>query len=354
MRKRIEVGVLGATGMVGQQFINQLAGHPWFELTWLAASERSEGKRYADAAPWRLETPVPEGIADRTVEPATPGVGPRLVFSALDANVAGELEGAFAEAGHLVVSNARNHRMDPIVPLLVPEVNAEHLALLKAQARLRGGQGSIVTNPNCSTVVLTMALAPLRPFGLRSCLVSTMQAVSGAGYPGVASLDILGNVIPFIPGEEEKIEAETRKILGALAGETVEMHPVKVSAHTSRVPVVDGHTETVAVALDQKPSAADLRAAFESFAGAPQRLGLPSAPERPILFFDEPSRPQPRFDAGRGRGMTVSVGRLRPCPVLDWKFVTLGHNTVRGAAGAAVLNAELMQAEGLLDQGGRA
>jgi aspartate-semialdehyde dehydrogenase len=351
MRKRIEVGVLGATGMVGQQFINQLAGHPWFELAWLAASERSEGKRYADAAPWRLETPIPEGIADRTVESATPGVGPRLVFSALDANVAGELERAFADAGHLVVSNARNHRMDPTVPLLVPEVNADHLALLKAQAKLRGGKGAIVTNPNCSTVVLTMALAPLRPFGLRSCLVSTMQAVSGAGYPGVPSLDILGNVIPFISGEEEKIETETRKILGTLAGDAVEMHPVKVSAHTNRVPVVDGHTETVSVALEKKPSFAELRAAFEGFAGAPQRLGLPAAPERPVLYLDQPNRPQPRFDAGRGRGMTVSVGRLRPCSVLDWKFVALGHNTVRGAAGAAVLNAELMQAEGLLDQG---
>ena len=349
MRKRVEVGVLGATGMVGQQFINQLAGHPWFELSWLAARERSEGKRYADAAPWRLETPVPDGIADRSVEPATPGRGPRLVFSALDAGVAGDLERAFADAGHVVVSNARNHRMDPTVPLLVPEVNADHLALLRAQAKARGGKGAIVTNPNCSTVVLTMALAPLRPFGLRSCLVSTMQAVSGAGYPGVASLDILGNVIPFISGEEEKIESETRKILGSLAGEGVEMHPVRVSAHTSRVPVVDGHTETIAVALEKKPAAADLRAAFEGFTGAPQRLALPSAPERPVLYLDAPNRPQPRFDAGRGRGMTVSVGRLRPCPVLDWKFVALGHNTVRGAAGAAVLNAELMQAEGFLD-----
>jgi aspartate-semialdehyde dehydrogenase len=349
MRIRIEVGVLGATGMVGQQFINQLASHPWFDLRWLAASERSSGRRYADAAPWRLDTPVPEGIADRPVEAATPGVGPRLVFSALDAGVAGELEQAFADAGHLVVSNARNHRMDPAVPLLVPEVNADHLALLRAQAKRRGGRGAIVTNPNCSTVVLTMALAPLRPFGLRSCLVSTMQAVSGAGYPGVASLDILGNVIPFIAGEEEKIEAETRKILGSVAGDAVEMHPVAVSAHTNRVPVVDGHTETVAVALEKKTSAAELRAAFEGFTGAPQRLRLPTAPERPVLYMDEPNRPQPRFDAGRGRGMTVSVGRLRPCPVLGWKFVALGHNTVRGAAGAAVLNAELMQAEGLLD-----
>ena len=230
MRKRIEVGVLGATGMVGQQFINQLAGHAWFELTWLAASERSEGRRYADAAAWRLETLVPEGITDRTVEPATPGVGPRLVFSALDAGVAGELERAFADAGHVVVSNARNHRMDPTVPLLVPEVNADHLALLRAQAKLRGGKGAIVTNPNCSTVVLTMALAPLRAFGLRSCLVTTMQAVSGAGYPGVPSLDILGNVISYIDGGEENMEAETRKILGRFDGEKVNLAGFRVSA----------------------------------------------------------------------------------------------------------------------------
>jgi aspartate-semialdehyde dehydrogenase len=348
MGKRIEVGVLGATGMVGQQFINQLAGHPWFELTWLAASERSEGKRYSDAASWRLETLIPDGVAERTVEACAPGKGPRLVFSALDASVAGELEQAFADAGHVVLSNARNHRMNPVVPLLVPEVNADHLGLLRVQARQRGGKGAIVTNPNCSTIVLSMALAPLRAFGLRACLVSTMQAVSGAGYPGVPSLDILANVIPFISGEEEKIETETRKILGTLAGAEVEPHPVRVSAHTNRVPVVDGHTETVSVALEQKPSLEALRAAIDGFAGEPQRLGLPSAPERPLLYLDQPNRPQPRFDAGRGRGMTVSVGRLRPCGVLDWKFVALGHNTVRGAAGASVLNAELMQAQGLL------
>lgn len=351
MDKRIEVGVLGATGMVGQQFIHQLAGHPWFSLRWLAASERSEGKRYSQAAPWRLETPVPDGIAEQTVESCTPGAGPRLVFSALDANVAGDIERAFADAGHVVVSNARNHRMDPTVPLLVPEVNAEHLALLRTQAKLRSGKGAIVTNPNCSTVVLTMALAPLRAFGLRSCVVSTMQAVSGAGYPGVPSLDILGNVIPFISGEEEKIESETRKILGRFAGESagVELHPVAVSAHTNRVPVIDGHTETVSVKLDAQPSAQEIRAAFDGFSGAPQRLGLPTAPVPPVLYLDQPNRPQPRFDAGRGRGMTVTVGRLRPCAVLDWKFVALGHNTVRGAAGAAVLNGELMAAEGWLD-----
>jgi aspartate-semialdehyde dehydrogenase len=346
MKERIEVGVLGATGMVGQQFIQQLASHPWFRLVWLAASERSEGRRYAEAVPWRLEPPMPEDLADRRVEAATPGVGPRLVFSALDASVAGEIEEAFADAGHVVVSNARNHRMDPKVPLLVPEVNADHLALLRVQER--GGRGAIVTNPNCSTVVLTMALAPLRAFGLRSCLVTTMQAVSGAGYPGVASLDILGNVIPFIGGEEEKIESETRKILGTIAREAVEPHPVKVSAHTNRVPVIDGHTETVSVALDDRPSLADVRAAFEGFTGAPQRLKLPSAPPRPLLYLEQPNRPQPRFDAGRSGGMAVSVGRLRPCAVLDFKFVTLGHNTVRGAAGAAVLNAELMAAEGWL------
>ena len=349
MDKRIEVGVLGATGMVGQQFINQLAGHPWFSLTWLAASERSEGRKYSDAAPWRLETPIPAGIAERSVESCTPGRGPKLVFSALDASVAGEIEQAFADAGHFVVSNSKNHRMDPTVPLLVPEVNADHLRLLPVQEKARGHKGAIVTNPNCSTVVLTMALAPLKPFDIRSVLVTTMQAVSGAGYPGVPSLDILGNVIPFIGGEEEKIEIETRKILGSFADGAVELHPAKISAHTNRVPVVDGHTETVSVALEQKPSFAELRAAFEGFVGAPQRLGLPSAPERPLVYLDQPNRPQPRFDAGRGRGMTVSVGRLRPCPVLDWKFVALGHNTVRGAAGAAVLNAELMQAEGLLE-----
>ena len=348
MDKRIEVGVLGATGMVGQQFIQQLVGHPWFELCWLAASERSEGKRYADATPWRLETPIPDAIAERTVVSCTPGVGPRLVFSALDASVAGELEQAFADAGHFVLSNARNHRMDPLVPLLVPEVNADHLGLLRAQAK-RSGKGAIVTNPNCSTIVLSMALAPLRDFGLRACLVSTMQAVSGAGYPGVPSLDVLGNVIPFISGEEEKLETETRKILGTFAADAVEPHPLRVSAHTNRVPVVDGHTETVSVALDEKPGLAALRAAIDGFAGKPQQLRLPSAPERPLLYLEQPNRPQPRFDAWRGRGMTVSVGRLRPCAVLDWKFVALGHNTVRGAAGASVLNAELMQAKGLLD-----
>jgi len=349
MAGRIEVGILGATGMVGQQFISQLRNHPWFTLTWLAASERSEGRKYVEAAPWRLEASPPDGLGSRLVQAAVPGRGPRLVFSALDAGVAGEIEEAFAAAGHLVVSNARNHRLDATVPLLVPEVNADHLALAASQRAAKGWGGAIVTNPNCSTVVLSMALAPLRPFGLRSCIVTTMQAVSGAGYPGVPSFDILGNAIPFISGEEEKIEIETRKILGTLAGGRVEMHAVAVSAHTNRVPVLDGHTETVSVALGQPIEAADLRAAFEAFRGAPQELGLPSAPPHPIVYLDQPNRPQPRFDAMRDGGMTVSVGRLRPCPVLGWKFVTLGHNTIRGAAGAAVLNAELIVSRGWMD-----
>ncbi len=346
MRKRIEVGVLGATGMVGQQFINQLAGHPWFELTWLAASERSEGRRYADAASWRLETPIPEGIADRTVEPATPGVGPRLVFSALDAGVAGDLERAFADAGHLVVSNARNHRMDPAVPLLVPEVNADHLALLGAQARLRGGRGAIVTNPNCSTVVLTMALAPLRRFGLRSCLVSTMQAVSGAGYPGVSSLDILGNVIPFIPMEEEKMESETCKILGQLGPQGFAPAAFTVSAQCHRVAVEDGHLLAVSADLEGGPSPDAVREALRSFRSPIDGLDLPSLPHPAIVVRDEADRPQPRLDRMAGGGMTLSVGRVRHCPILGIKLNALVHNTIRGAAGAAILNAELLVAQG--------
>jgi aspartate-semialdehyde dehydrogenase len=249
----------------------------------------------------------------------------------------------------VVVSNARNHRLDAVVPLLVPEVNADHLELLRGQPSARGWKGLIVTNPNCSTVVLTMALAPLRRFDLRTCLVTTLQAVSGAGYPGVPSYDILGNVIPFISGEEEKIEIETRKILGAATPDAIEFHPVTVSASTTRVPVIDGHTESVSVAFGTTPSADDLRHAFEGFRGLPQELGLPSAPVPPLVYLDAPNRPQPRFDVDRGRGMTVTVGRLRPCRVLGWKFFALGHNTVRGAAGAAILNAELMSAQGWID-----
>lgn len=348
MTGRIDVGVLGATGMVGQQFVAQLAAHPWFRLSWLGASERSAGQRYADAAPWRLPTPPPADIAALTVQAARPGNAPELVFSAMDASVAGEIEQAFARAGHLVVSNSRNHRMDEDVPLLVPEVNGDHLELVEAQRARRGWSGAIVTNPNCSTVILAMVLAPLRAFGLRAVTVTTLQALSGAGYPGVASLDAVGNVVPFIDGEEAKIETETKKILGALRDGRVEPHAVVVSAQTTRVPVVNGHTESVAVSLESSPDVEEIRDALSRFSGPPQRHGLPSAPLRPIVYLSEPNRPQPRLDVDRDGGMTVCVGRLRPCPVLGYKFFALGHNTVRGAAGAAVLNAELMVALGVL------
>jgi aspartate-semialdehyde dehydrogenase len=348
MAGRIDVGVLGATGMVGQQFVAQLAAHPWFRLTWLGASERSAGQRYADAAPWRLPTPPSAEVADLIVQGAAPGNAPELVFSAMDASVAGEIEQAFAKAGHLVVSNSRNHRMDEDVPLLVPEVNGDHLSIIEAQRARRGWSGAIITNPNCSTVFLAMVLAPLRAFGLRAVSVTTLQALSGAGYPGVASLDATANVIPFIAGEEPKIEQETRKILGELRNGRVEPHPVLVSAQTTRVPVVNGHTEAISFSLEASPSIDEVREALTRFSGPPQRHGLPSAPLQPIVYLSEDNRPQPRLDVDRDGGMTVSVGRLRPCPVLGYKCVALGHNTVRGAAGAAVLNAELMVAEGVL------
>ena len=342
----IEVGVLGATGVVGQQFVSRLARHPWFRCTWLAASERSEGKTYKSVAPWRLATPIPGGSAERIVEACVPGRGPKVVFSGLDASVAGEIEAAFAAAGHIVVTNARNFRMDPLVPLLIPEVNPDHLTLLGEQRQQKKWPGAIVTNPNCSTIVLAMALAPLRQFNIRAVVVSTMQAVSGAGYPGVPSLDILGNVVPFISGEEEKMQTETLKILGDNGGRSP--YPAAVSAHTNRVAVLDGHTITVSVRFEHNPSIATIVDALRNFSGRPQQLWLPSAPQPPLVVSDEPNRPQPRLDADVGGGMTVTIGRVRECPVMHAKFVALGHNTIRGAAGAAILNAELMHAEGLL------
>ncbi len=348
MQRKIEVGILGATGMVGQHFVKFLQGHPWFELAWVGASERSQKRKYRDATSWRLEGGMPEAVRDLEVEECTPGNAPRLLFSAMDASVATEIERAFAEAGHFVVSNSKNHRMEPDVPLLVPEINPGHLKLIPEQ-RQRGWKGAIVTNPNCTAVVLVMALAPLKPFGIRRVLMTSMQAISGAGYPGVPGMDINANVIPFVSGEEEKVEQETQKILGEFVCDHIEPLAARVSAHCNRVPVTDGHTETVSVELAAKPTIADLRAAFDSFRGLPQERGLPSAPARPVIYLEEPNRPQPRRDVERERGMAVFVGRLRPCPVLDFKFVALGHNTIRGAAGTAVLNAELMHSEGLLD-----
>ena len=349
MQPRIEVGILGATGMVGQHFVKFLQGHPWFELKWLGASDRSAGKKYSEACQWHLGGVTPETVADIVVDECKPGNTPRLLFSAMDASVATEIERAFAQAGHVVVSNSKNHRMEPDVPLLVPEINQDHLKVVAAQQRNRGWGGQIVTNPNCTTVVLAMALAPLKPFGITRVIATSLQAISGAGYPGVPSMDINANVIPFIGGEEEKVQQETHKILGALNGDKIVPLAAKVSAHCNRVPVVDGHTETISVELSRKPEEAELLEAFAKFTSVPQERKLPSAPPKPVIYMTEPNRPQPRKDVERERGMAVFVGRLRPCPVLDWKFVAMGHNTVRGAAGAAVLNAELMVSEGMLD-----
>jgi aspartate-semialdehyde dehydrogenase len=340
--KKIEVGILGATGAVGQQFIALLGNHPWFKVTWLAASERSAGKRYGDLA-WRLPVDLPADIAALEVDTLKAGKGPELVFSALDSSVAGDAEVEFAAAGHSVVSNAKNHRMDPLVPLLVPEVNADHLALLPAQKKQKGWEGQLVTNPNCCAVPLAMALAALRQFHPTRVLVTTLQALSGAGYPGVPSLDATANVVPFIDGEEEKIEKETKKLLGTLTAGAVQMHPMTVSATATRVPVINGHTESISVGFEKPVTHEEILEAFAAFVGEPQKLRLPSAPPRPVVYLTQNNRPQPRIDVERDGGMSVHIGRLRPCAILGHKFVLLGHNTIRGAAGAAVLNAELME-----------
>ncbi|MBZ5611043.1 MAG: aspartate-semialdehyde dehydrogenase [Acidobacteriia bacterium] len=349
MQTKIPVGILGGTGMVGQHFVRFLQNHPWFEITWLGASDRSSGKPYREATSWRLDGPMPATVESIVVDDCKPGRAPRLVFSATDASVATEIEQAFAQAGHIVVSNSRNHRMEPDVPLLIPEINPDHLKIIPLQQRRRGWKGQIATNPNCSTMVLAMALAPLKPFGITKVIATTMQAISGAGYPGVASMDIVGNVIPFVGGEEEKMEQETQKILGDFTGDAIRPLAAQVSAHCNRVPVVDGHTVATSVALERKTSIEELIEAMEKFRSVPQERKLPSAPPRPVIYMQDKDRPQPRRDAMRDQGMATCVGRLRECPVLDYKFVALSHNTIRGAAGAAVLNAELMYSEGLLD-----
>lgn len=347
MRKKIEVGILGATGTVGQRFVQLLENHPWFELSWVAASDRSAGKRYGDAMAWQLEGAPPARIADLTVEECVPGRGPKLVFSSMGSDQAGPIEGAFAQAGHQVVTNSGHFRMAPDVPLLVPEINPEHLGLLEIQKQ-RGWSGSVLTNPNCAAVVLVVPLAPLRKFGLKRLVVTTFQAVSGAGYPGVPSLDILGNVIPYIGGsEEEKVETESQKILGTFTGGRIEPLPLAISASCNRVATIDGHMISVSVEFDHKPEREALLRAMAEFRGLPQERELPSAPKRPIHLMSELNRPQPRKDANLEGGMATSVGRLRDCPVFHYKFTALSHNVLRGAAGAALLNAELMQSEGL-------
>ena len=347
MSTKLPVGILGATGIVGQRFIQMLEQHPWFEVSWLAASDRSEGRTYAEAARWRLKTAIPARIANMTVSPAKPEGAPKIIFAALDAAIARELEPQFAAAGCAVVSNSSALRMQPDVPLVIPEVNGDHIRLIDKQSWRRQSGGFVVTNPNCSAIGLVLALAPLhRAFTLETVTAVTMQAVSGAGYPGVASLDILGNVIPYIAKEEEKMEEETQKLLGTLNGSHVDPAPFAMSAQCNRVAVEDGHTESVAVRLKRKAAAEEIIAAWNNFQAEPQQLRLPSAPPQPVVYMTAPDRPQPRFDCDLGAGMTTAVGRLRKCNVLDWKFTVLSHNTIRGAAGAALLNAELLKAKG--------
>jgi len=355
--ERRRVGILGATGMVGQRFIQLLSNHPWFEIAWLAASDRSAGKTYAEACKWKLDTPLPRRIAAMTLQPNVPEGSaielPKIIFAALDADIARELEPKFAAAGCAVISNSSAFRMTADVPLVVPEVNSDHLALLEAQSwrKDHGGRGGyIVTNPNCSAIGLVLALKPLEEkFGIESLFVSTMQAVSGAGYPGVASLDILGNVVPFIKNEEEKLQEEVGKLLGERKGAKIELLDAKVSAHCNRVAVEDGHTECVSIKLKKKATREEIIAAWSEFLPL-QGQHLPTAPEQPVEYDEGVDRPQPRLDRMRGHGMTATVGRLRECTLLDWKFVVLSHNTIRGAAGAAVLNAEVLALLGKLDK----
>jgi len=350
MSAKIPVSVLGATGTVGQKFVRLLAEHPWFEIAAVAASSASAGRTYGEVVRWRETAPLPDRVAGLTVRPCVPPLPGPIVFSALDADVAGPIEQSFAAAGAFVVTNARNHRMEADVPLLIPEANADHLALIDRQ-RARGWPGAILANPNCSTAALALALAPLhRAFGIERLFVSTMQATSGAGYPGVASLDILGNVIPYIGDEEEKIERESRKILGTLGSAGVEPAAFAVSAHTNRVATIDGHLETVSVGFRRRVSPEEAVAALRDFAGPPCVAGLPSSPRRPVEVDPRPDRPQPRLDLERGGGMAITVGRVRPCPVLDLRFVLLGHNTIRGAAGQGVQIAELLVADGRVER----
>jgi aspartate-semialdehyde dehydrogenase len=349
MPTKLPIGILGATGVVGQRFVQMLEHHPWFEVAWLAASDRSEGRLYSEAARWQLKTPIPAHVAQMRVSPAQPEGAPKLIFAALDSSIAAEMEPRFAAAGCSVITNSSALRMQSDVPLVIPEVNADHIKLIDSQAWRKQSGGFVVTNPNCSAIGLVMALKPLQEqFGIESVMVVTMQAVSGAGYPGVASLDILGNVIPYIPNEEEKMEEETKKLLGRLNGSAIASAPFTMSAQCNRVAVEDGHTESVSVKLSRKVRPEEIIQAWREFRSEPQELRLPSAPEQPLLYAEAANRPQPRFDVDAGKGMSATVGRLRACGVLDWKFTVLSHNVIRGAAGAAVLNGELLKARGYL------
>ena len=348
--EKIKVGILGATGMVGQRFIQLLEDHPWFEISELAASERSAARTYEEAVygRWKLETPISEKTASMIVKECTPDLDCRIVFSALDASIAGPVEEEFAKAGYVVSSNSRNHRMDEDVPLLIPEVNADHTAIIKQQRKKYNGKGYIVTNPNCSTIGLVLALAPLhKKYGITKIMVTTMQALSGAGYPGVASLDIIDNVVPFIGGEEAKVESETLKLLGTLKKGAFVFADIKVSASCNRVNVKDGHLESVSIEMAKKPSINKIILTLREF-NPLKGLNLPFSPPQPLIVRAEENRPQPRYDRDEGNGMACVIGRIRECPVLDYKFHILSHNTIRGAAGAAILNAEYLKVKGLL------
>jgi len=346
---RIPVAILGATGTVGQKLIRLLDNHPWFEVAVLTASDASAGRPYAEVVRWRESTELPERVGKLVIRSSTTAVDVPLAFSALDTQAAVTIEPIWANAGVVIVTNASPTRMDPDVPLVVAEINPEHVGLLPHQRTKRGWPGAIVANPNCTTTGLVLALAPLHArFGIDRLVVSTMQAISGAGWPGVASLDISGNVVPYIGGEEEKVERETRKILGRLDGTAIAEAPVIVSAHTNRVPVIDGHTETVSIGFTRRVSPEEVREALASWRPDPRIQALPSTPDYPVVVDDRPDRPQPRLDIERGRGMTATVGRIRPCPVFDIRFVVLSHNTVRGAAGATIQNAELLVSEGIV------
>ncbi len=351
MSYKRKVAILGATGAVGQRFIQLLEGHPWFQIEVLAASERSAGKKYRDACNWVMESNLPEEIAEMPVANADVDSVEKagnvdLVFSTLPGDLAGPVEAEFA-ALYPVFSKANAHRMEKDVPLIIPEINPDHVDLIKIQQKLRGWKGFITTDPNCSTIQLAITLKPLMKFGLKQIIVSTMQALSGAGYPGVASLDIIDNVVPFISGEEEKMEAEALKILGTLNGITVQNADFKLSASCNRVNVKDGHLESVFIKLAEDPLIEEIENAFANFSGEPQKLKLPSAPENPIVVRYEKNRPQPRFDRDTGCGMSVVVGRIRKDPIMTFKYMCLGHNTVRGGAGAGILSAELFVAKGL-------
>lgn len=348
---KIKVGVLGATGAVGQRFVHLLADHPYFELAVLAASERSAGKSYREATRWILTEPLPARLAGLEVQPLSTGLECQIVFSALPTDEAKKWEGQFAEAGYAVFSNAGAHRMDSDVPLLIPEVNPDHLDLLShQQANHNWQRGFIVTNPNCTSIPMTMALTPLhREFGIEAAVVTSMQAASGAGYPGVPSLDLIDNILPLVAESEEiKMAQEPNKMLGSSTGQMIEMAGIAISAHCNRVPVSDGHTVTVSVRFSRKPSLDKVREVWQSWTPLPQELALPSAPQPALVLRDEPDRPQPRLDRDAGGGMATTIGRLRPCTVLDIRFVALAHNTIRGAAGGSVLNAELMYAQDML------